>query len=288
MTFPRDDEIPAPDIDLPPIETLTYVSADGQAVDLVVTRGATGRLMPPVDIWEDIVPLVDGSRYRGSRHAARDVILPIVTGGVRFGRAELRRLASVLDPARGMGALRSNPGGRELSCVYRAGLESLSEDFPHWSRANLLFRATDPFWHDGVYQVRDFVPSEIVTEWFPIFPLSISPTNVFGEFSVNNNGDADAWPEVDVHGPGDDFRFTNMTTSRFLAITGNIPAGGVLRVTTEPGNRGVALGNDNWFSRLERGSSLWQLVPGFNTLRVQFRTEASRVAIRWRLRYLAP
>jgi Phage tail protein len=172
--------------------------------------------------------------------------------------------------------------------VYRAGLDSLVEDYPHFSRASLLFRATDPYWHDGVYQVRDFVPSELVTEWFPIFPLSIAPTNVFGEFSVNNNGDADAWPEVDVQGPGDDFRFTNMTTDRFLAITGNIPAGGTLKVTTEPGNRGVSLGAENWFNRLERGSSLWQLVPGFNTLRVQFRTEASRVAIRWRLRYLTP
>jgi hypothetical protein len=288
MSYRMQNERPTQDIELGSAELVTYVNAEGESIQFVVARGATGRFMPPVDIWEDTVPLVAGSRYRGSRHAARDVILPVITGGIRYGRDDLRRMAHVLDPAKGMGGLRSSAAQRELSCVYRAGLESLSEDYPHFGRANLLFRATDPYWHDNVMQVRDFVPSEIQTEWFPIFPLSIAPTNVRGEFSVNNNGDADAWPEVDVSGPGDDFRFTNMTTDRFTAITGNIPAGRVLKITTEPGNRGVALDNDNWFNRLERGSSLWQLVPGFNMLRVTFRTEASRVQIRWRLRYLAP
>ena len=41
-------------------EILEYVSADGLRVTLAVERGTTGRLMPPVDIWEDTVPLTPG------------------------------------------------------------------------------------------------------------------------------------------------------------------------------------------------------------------------------------
>lgn len=274
-----------------PAETLTYVSADGLAVQFVIERGTTGRLMPPVEIYEDTVPLIAGSRFRGARHAARTVTLPIVTGGVRYGRDELRTLARVLDPLRGMGALRVVSGqgaGRELACVYQAGLESLSEQYPNFARTALQFRATDPYWHDTAFVERDFTPSAITNEWFPIFPLSIAPTNVRGEFSVNNVGDADAWPETRVQGPGSNLRWENLTTGRFLSVAADIPAGRTLTITTVPGGRNIALDADNWFNRLDRGSTLWPFVPGFNNLRITYNTESARVNVRWRLRYLSP
>jgi hypothetical protein len=275
-------------------EVIEYVSADGLVARLVVERGATGRLMPPVDIWEDTVPLTPGSRFRGARHASRAIVLPIVTAGVRYGRDELRALARALDPVRGMGRLRSTgfatglTGGREIACVYQAGLDSLKEDYPHFGRAALQFRATDPYWVDTVDQVRIFSPTGVDSEWFPFFPLDLAGTNILGYFSITNTGDAEAWPTTEVAGPGSDFGFENLTTGRQLSVTGDVPAGQVLRIVTAPGARAVSVGNANWFNRLSRDSVLWGLIPGQNQLRVRYQTDASVVTIRWRLRYLAP
>ena len=272
-------------------EVLEYVAADGLSVRFTVERGATGRLMPPVDIWEDVVPLTPGSRYRGSRHGARTVTLPIVTGGLRTGRAELRALARALDPARGMGRLRSTTGqgpGRELNCVYQGGLDALKEDYPNFARAALLFRATDPYWVDQTEQVRDFSPANVDTEWFPFFPLDLGGTNIVGNFSITNGGDAAAWPVIDVGGPGENFIFQNNTTGQRMAISGAVAAGQTLHIVTLPGARSVTYGNQNWFSHLSRDSVLWGLAPGFNSLRVTYETISARVQMRWRLRYLTP
>jgi Phage tail protein len=276
-------------------EVLEYVSADGLTARFAVERGVTGRLMPPVDIWTDTVPLTPGSRYRGARHASRIVTVPIVTGGVRYGRDELRALARALDPMRGMGRLRSTgfatglAGGRQLFCVYQAGLDALHEDFPHWSRVALQFLAPDPYWEDTVDQVRDFAPANVDTEWFPFPPLDLGGTNILGNFSISNSGDAEAWPSMEVQGPGENFAFENRTTGQRLEITGAIPGGTQpLRIVTQPGARSVSLGNANWFSRLTRESVLWGFVPGVNLLRVNYETTTARIILRWRLRYLTP
>lgn len=296
IVAPVEPEPPEPPIEPEPPqpvvpETLLYLSADGQAVMFQTEQGVTGRLMPPVDIWEDVVPLQAGSRYRGARHGARSVVVPIVTGGIRFGRAELRRLAAVLDPMRGMGALRVEGGefmGRELHCVYQAGLDSLSEDFPHFSRAALVFRATDPYWIDTQANVLTFQPAQLKVPWFPIFPLRLGGANVHGDFNITNNGDADAWPTIDVTGPGSGFQLDNVTTGRFLALDGVVPEGTMLRIVTVPGQRGVRLGAENWYSRLSRGSTLFGLVPGLNQLRVRYVTEDGTVTFTYNRRYLTP
>jgi hypothetical protein len=276
------------------VEVLEYVSADGLIARFAVERGASGRLMPPVDIWTDTVPLTPGSRYRGARHAARVVTLPIVTAGVRYGRDELRALARALDPMRGLGRLRSTglatglSGGRELACVYQAGLDSLHEDYPHWSRAALQFLAPNPYWVDTVEQIRDFAPANIDTEWFPFLPLDLGGTNILGNFSITNSGDAEAWAAIDVQGPGANFAFENRTTAQRMEVPGDVPAGQVLRIVTQPGARSVSLGGQNWFNRLTRQSVLWPLVPGVNLLRVNYETSSSRIILRWRLQYLTP
>lgn len=274
-------------------EVLEYVAGDGLSVRFTVERGAMGRMMPPVDVWEDIVPLTPGSRFRGTRHAARTVTLPIVTGGLRDGRTEIRNLARVLDPARGMGRLRSvgfssGGTGRELNCVYQAGLDALREDYPSFARVALVFRATDPYWVDQTEQVREFTPANIDTEWFPFFPLDLGGTNILGNFSITNSGDAEGWPTIEVGGAGSNFVFANLSTGQRMAVTGDVAAGAQLRIVTLPGQRSVTYQGQNWFSRLSRDSVLWGLRPGLNLLRVTYETTNARILLRWRLRYLTP
>jgi hypothetical protein len=269
-------------------EVVEYVSADGLVATFEVERGTTGRMMPPVELYSDTVPLVPGSRYRGARHANRIVTLPIVTGGTRYGRDELRTLARTLDPVRGMGLLRATTSARQLNCVYQAGLDALAENFPHFSRAALQFLATDPYWVDTLENTRDLTPANIDSEWFPFFPLDLGGTNILGEFSVVNMGDADAWPRIEVWGPGSGFQFYNLTTGERTVVDGEVPGGQFLTINTLPGQRDVSVSGSNWFSRLSRDSTLWAFAPGFNQLRLAYATTEAHVLVRWRLRYLAP
>lgn len=270
------------------LEVVEYVSADGLVVTFEVERGTTGRIMPTVELWTDTIPLVPGARYRGARHGTRVVTLPIVTGGVRYGRDDLRALARALDPLRGMGTLRTNTSQRQLACVYQAGLDALAEDYPHFARAAVQFLATDPYWVDTTEQVRDLTPANLDSEWFPFFPLDLGGTNILGNFSITNVGDADAWPSLEVWGPGSGFQFFNVTTGARLIIDGDVPAGQFISVKTQPGIREVSVSGASWYHRLTRDSSLFPLQPGFNQLRIAYQTSEARVIIRWRLRYLAP
>lgn len=290
---PPPEPEPEPELPPPPLthEYLDFIAADGRSVSFEIERGMTGRLMPPVDVWEDIVPLVAGSRFRGARHSARNIVVPIVTKGIVYGRDELRQLASVLDPVRGMGRLRVVGGpsdGREIPCVYQAGLDSVSEDYPHFSRASILFRATDPYWTDGHLNEQTFVPGQTQSQWFPIFPIELGAIDVFARFTIVNAGDVISWPEVLVNGPGSDFAMDNITTGQSLWVHGAIPNARRLVVTTKPGQRAVSLDQDNWFSHLDRDSSLWGLVPGPNVVQIRYTSVFGSVTLRWMLNYLAP
>ena len=86
-----------------------------------------------------------------------------------------------------------------------------------------MFRAPTPTGPTRSSYVRDFTPSNIDTEWFPFFPLDLAGTNIRGEFSITNTGDADAWPSVEVGGPGRDFGFHNLTTGQYMRRGGRGP-----------------------------------------------------------------
>ena len=287
---------PEPEPEPKPPESLThehldYIAADGRSVSFEIERGMTGRLMPPVDVWEDVVPLVAGSRFRGARHSARNIVVPIVAEGIVYGRDELRQLASVLDPVRGVGRLRvvgGPSGGREIACVYQAGLDSISEDYPHFSRASVLFRASDPYWTDAHLNEQTFVPGQTQSQWFPIFPINLGAIDVFARFTIVNAGDVISWPEVLVNGPGSDFAMDNITTGQSLWVHGTIPNARRLVVATKPGQRAVSLDQDNWFSHLDRDSALWGLVPGPNVVQIRYTSVFGSVTLRWMLNYLAP
>lgn len=275
-------------------ESLVWIDVAGAELTLVKTRGATGRHMPPAIVREEVVPDGDGSRVRSVRFDARQVVVPIyVEGPARTDLiAAVRTLARAMNPKRGEGTLRSTAADgeiRDLRCRYVDGL-GLEETFPQFAVPTLLFRASDPFWYaatDQIVEYRTGTPST----FFPLFPLTLSSSTVFGDVIVDNTGDVEAWPVWLVTGPGSDLVLRNVTTGYVIDLPITLAAGESLTIDTRPGERTVLKQDGtNLFPNLTDDSALWPLIEGDNRIQIEFSaaTAASAVQLAYRRRFLTP
>jgi Siphovirus-type tail component, C-terminal domain len=261
-------------------ETHEWRSGAGEVVRFVTRTGAQARMMPPVSLDLLRVPQAHGARFRGARHEPRLVLLPVVAPAPQTvaGRDELRRWARALDPAAGEGTLTVVDGpspGRYLVCAYEAGLETLTEEYGQpLELAVIGFRAGDPYWHDA----------GVITRDLPI--VEPSATTV-----VTNTGDVDAWPVFTLTGPATSIWIINDTTGLKIGIGGApFVAGDVIVVDTRPGHKTITInGTGDGFSRLTSDSTFWPLIPGDNSVTVNFTgsTVASTSAFDWSTRWLS-
>ena len=254
-------------------ETHEWRSAVGEVVRFVTRTDVKQRMMPPVTVTTVRVPQAQGGRFRYARHNERVATIPVVLPGPDTGRDELRRWATALDPVKGEGTLTVVQGshpGRQLVCVYEAGLDSFAEQSPLLGLTTLAFRAADPYWQDSTEQQIVASINTSTFTWFPFLPLVLGASDVFAAATITNGGDVDAWPVVTITGPGTDLNVTNQTSGQTWAFTGSIAAGSVLIVDTRPGHKSVTLDGFNAFGRLTDTSVLWPLEPGSNRVTIVF------------------
>lgn len=279
-------------------ETHEWRSARGDTIRFVTRTEAQQRMMPPVSLVTIRVPQAQGGRFRSARHEERLLLLPVVVPGPTEGRDELRRWARALDPLQGEGTLTVVQGawaGRQLVCVYEAGLDEFAEEYPLLGLTSLLFRASDPYWLDGAESEVVATVNTTAYQWFPFAgswaaqPLILGASDVFAAVTVTNAGDVDAWPTITIIGPGTDLTLTNQTTGKLTHLTGNIAAGSTVVIDTRPGRKSVRVDGFNAFGRLTDDSTLWPLVPGPNRISIGFAAASadSRVTFAWRNRWLA-
>ena len=179
--------------------------------------------------------------------------------------------------------------GRQLRCVYEAGLDELEEVSSVVNPATLIIRAAWPYWQDSTESAFEIGQGASVATWFPFLPLTLNPSDAFATFNIENTGDVDAWPEVAVTGPGQEVTFTNLTTGKAWHVTGSLSAGSRLIVDSRPGRKAVTIDGTNAFDRLTPTSSLWPVVPGLNQLEASMAITdpASLIRITWRRNWLA-
>lgn len=273
-------------------ETHEWRSATGETIRFVTRTEATQRFMPPVSIHTIRVPQAQGGRFRYGRHEERLATIPVVLPGPTAGRTELRRWARALDPVRGEGTLTVVQGpwaGRQLVCVYEAGLDDFAEEYPLLGLTTLAFRAADPYWQDAVESSLVATINSTAYTWFPFLPLVLGASDVFASVTITNAGDVDAWPVITAVGPGTDLTVTNQTTGLAWKFTGTMTAGSTLVVDTRPGRKSVRLDGFNAFGRLSDDSVLWPLAPGVNRISIGFAsgTANSKVTFAWRNRWLS-
>ncbi len=279
-------------------ETHEWRGAAGDTIRFVTRTGATARMMPPVSLHTIRVPQSQGGRFRHARHEERLVALPVVVPGPTAGRDELRRWARALDPLKGEGTLTVVQGpwaGRRLVCAYEAGLDSFAEEWPLLGLTTLAFRAADPYWEDVAESTVTATIDDESFTWFPFAgtwaaqPLMLGASDVFAVVTITNTGDVNAWPVIDVTGPGSDLTLTNVTTGAVTHLTGDIDPGSTVHIDTRPGRKTVRVDTANAFGRLTDDSTLWPLVPGPNRVSIGLAsaTVDTHATFSWRNRWLA-
>jgi hypothetical protein len=265
-------------------DVLDYVSASGIVTNLtslpgVRALGAVGMDMPPVEFVEDEIPEQPGTQLREVRTRPREVQLPLFVEQPTHNdlRSFLRALARRFDPASGDGRLRSTSADgvmRELVCRYSAGLEGSRtriDSGATWRRALLVFRAFDPLWLDTqpVSQTyttgaqRNFLGD-------PFLPIKLTSDTVFGEQTVDNDGDKPTFPVWTVHGPASSVRLTNVTTGQVIDLAVPLTAAQTVVIDTRPFRKTVRRDDGtNLYAGLSLTSALWPLPSGMSTVRVE-------------------
>lgn len=259
------------------------------------TLGRQGEGMPPMELLEDIVPLQPGARIRHVSVKPRDLQFPLLIEGSSFAdlEANWRQVMRWFDPRWGDGRLRrtgDDGNDRELVCRYARGGELVRDQSVglHAFQIVLVLRASDPFWYDAADQSAAFSLAAQTGSFFPIFPVSLGASTVFGESAIENDAD-ETWPRFVIQGPGEDPIITNTTTGRRLALTRHLSASEALTVDTRPGIKSIVDQTGvSQFPSLASGSALWQLIPGTNQIRIELpsATEDSSVVMFWRRRWL--
>lgn len=177
-----------PDLTLSAIDGSDSLALTDPASPVFLAAGAKGLDVPTPAILSDVSPFLNGEIIRQVRDTGREVFLPVLLSGA--DQAELwaarSRLFTILRPADRTAGCRltaTDPGtgsDRYLDVVYVGGGEGdLAKDQYGrvWQKAGLVVRAADPFWSATLDQSVTWANSAAST-WFPIFPLTLSPTQI--------------------------------------------------------------------------------------------------------------
>lgn len=255
---------------------------------IILQPGATGLDMPPMTLFSDESPSLDGAIFRSARASAREIMIPVYLHGVdrQSINALKRRLFQVLNPRHGSCLLRFTEGDgqtRHLNAYYKGGMEgSENSDTAGftWAKYGLQFSALDPwFYLDHPQTVRwDFgVGESLVSATSSFFPMHISRGVMGGPgelLLISNPGDIEAWPIWTLTGPIKSFRLTGPPTGvnpQGASIRGDAPvdgsdivaAGRVLTIDTRPGKKTVADDQGvNYWNRLSANPQFWSVDPG--------------------------
>lgn len=294
---------PAPD----GTEIVTWVEPNGNRHQLTDTAnfllpdGRSGLWMPPVSLTEDPLFIEAGARLRNVKVNSRTFQIPMILHATSL--IELRDLQRSMlqwfDPTAGSGMLEvqdESGDARQLVCRYIGGLdldESEGSHGPTWQQVVLELQASDPIWRSSVSVIDTYVLLTVPAIFLksPFLPMRVSGSTVFKRTTVENEGDAPAWPTWTITGPGSNPVVRNLTTGDFIKSTVTLLAGEQLVIDTSPGAKSATDGyGTNLFSTLATDSSFWPLLPGFTDLQIEMAgaTTASSVVLEYTPRFLGP
>src|ERR1041385_265445 len=288
------------------VEIITWFDSDGNPHSLSdfpffgMLRGRQNAFMPPARHIEDRVPMQNGARFRNSFFEPRSVDLPFHVEDTDEDvlRAHLRNIMGWFNPYNGDGQLEIAHGStvRRLNCRYQDGLgldESDQNNGVYWQDFVLTLRAADPFWYDVTPTHVDYAAAGGGTLYFfPILPMQLITSAVFGTSDIVNSGDVEAWPVWTIDGPtSGGLVLTNNTSGLTFELSGLVlTLGQTLTIDTRPGHKTIK--RDDGSNRMGDGfsGSMWPLVRGTNNLTVNLggSDTNSRVQLDYHQGYLAP
>jgi hypothetical protein len=278
---------------------VTWTGAAGQTIRLtddvsgyLLMPGVRGLELPEFTHYERESGAVDGSIITGSRALAREIYLPVYVHGRDRAQAVERRgrLALAMNPRPphgGPGVLevadRAGPT-RRISARYvegMAGDEGTDLTGAYWCIYGITLTAESPYWElDAVRRVWRIEGSP--QRWLPLPPLRVRGSDVIGEgMAITNPGTADSWPVWTLRGPvGPGTLMRSRTLGEELVFDRALADGETVTIDTRPRRKSVRdHSGGNAFQYLRRGSRLWPLAPGPNTVDVVLSGAADGAAL---------
>ncbi|ASU83586.1 phage tail protein [Nocardiopsis gilva YIM 90087] len=188
---------------------------------------------------------------------------------------------------------------RQITAYYQDGLDPHETELDDlmWSRQehpSLEFYAPDPFFEGPeVTQAWKIVISS--RAFYPIYPITVNPSQLGGSATFTNAGDADAYPIWEITGPGTPV-VTNSDTGESWGFDTALGIGEVVTVDTRPpdiapetGLTAVSGGGTDWWPNFAGFPELFLLPPGETSLQITMTgaDEGSQVRLTYRPRYRA-
>jgi hypothetical protein len=173
---------------------------------------------------------------------------------------------------------------RQIAVFTTSGLDT-PETAIHYTTYAFTFQTPDPYWSDLVSQTLTFSISS-ATGILPVLPIQLAASTVIGSATIMNGGNALAYPEWTIVGPGTP-TIQNLTTGRKWSLNTPVPSGQVVKVTTKPGTQyavNVTTGSNIWDQlALSSLRDLWPLVGGNNQISIAMpgSSVATSVTISW-------
>lgn len=242
-----------------------------------------------------------GSVFRNTRLTEGDVFLPITLSAQSPSQLPemFNELVQLVQPGRGTpyDVVVFDPYGQE-SRTRKLYFESgLTDPVRHGHRiwkTSISGRFMDPFWY-GEERVlsrqlgalkKKFITAKPDPDGyeFPFFPVLIGGSTIQNEYELNVSGDAPAWWDAVVTGPGSDFQIMN-DQGQELFIPGQISE--PIIIQTKPQERDITLpdGTPVWERLTDRTKrKMFPLEPGKNVLRISMvgADPQSEILIRYR------
>lgn len=285
-----------------PITKFDYIDANGNVTplnDLVTTwdvRGMKNFANLPFGINSYEAPLTPGESVTNVKFRAREIDYPmlVTANNPKEFIETLRALSAALNPDKGEGRFRVSHAttyARELNCRYVRGLEGNGGGkgwTPQSGMMILTFRASDPFWYSTAWKTQLFSLATPVS-FFPFFPLRLTQASIFSTVTINNGGDATAYPVWTITGPCTSAVLKNLITDETTEITLAIGDGVTMEIDTRPGIKSVTSGGLNYFYALSQASLLWGLQRGDNPLQIELNDTSAntRVELKWKEPFLS-
>lgn len=233
--------------------------------------------------------------------AARQIVVGLyVEAGTQAALLDvIDRLAVALSndraglPAPGMLTVRRPDGtARQVEVICTSGSDqpdaTSNDGYRYWTSYGLTFQPLSPYFEDAEPLTASWQLATAGAGVPPMPPVLLSGATVFGATSIDNPGDADAWPVWTIAGPGT-ASLGNTTTGRSFSLSAALGGGEVITVDTRPGHVSATdgVGADRWGDLVAASPrDLWQLVPGMNALDLALTgaTTASSIGLSFRPR----
>jgi hypothetical protein len=231
---------------------------------------------PPAVQWATRL-IQPGATFLRARHQQRVIVFHVLLVATTWTQhvQALNELGTLLSPAQGLGTLswtRPDNVTKLLTGVWtdmqaQVGVESLLA-----TPLALTFTSADPYWRATTPTTLSI--GGVGQGWtFPQpFPLTFQTTQpVVGmPFTLTNPGTAPAAPVIALDGPMTNPRVDHLTTGRYIAVLGTVPAGGTFTIDMRPESSGWGMSaygtTYQSYPPLDPQSQMFDLLPGPNVL----------------------